>query len=49
MEGTKEKLCPAPIFFYSQNKAHFVTFPLAQSSRSHDEGPLSLSHAGKKA
>ena len=37
------------MFFYSQNKAHFVTFPLPQSSRSHDEGPLSLSQAGKRA
>ena len=46
--GHKERLFPAPIFFYSQNKAHFVTFPLPQSSRSHDEGPLSLSQAGKK-
>jgi hypothetical protein len=48
MGGTRKGYAQHQFFFYSQNKAHFVTFPLPQSSRSHDEGPLPLSQAGKK-
>jgi len=36
-------------FLQPARSAHFATFPLAQSSRPHDEGPLSLSQAGKRA
>ena len=41
---------PSTNFFLQlERRAYFATFPLPQSSRSHDEGPLSLSQAGKRA